>query len=50
MRGANPAKVLAGLVRHSRNKEKGKIICGWHKKSAQRQEIASATALRATSS
>jgi hypothetical protein len=41
---------LAGLLRHSRNKKTGKFICGWHKNSAQRQEMASATALRATSS
>jgi hypothetical protein len=32
--GATSPKCLAELLRHSRNKESGKMICAWHKKSA----------------
>jgi len=48
--GIIPPSCMAELLRQSRNKESGKMICAWHKKSAQRQEMASGFALWATSS
>ncbi len=50
VRGATPPGSLAGADKCSRNNAWGKINLSWYRKCAQRQQVASASVLRATGS